>query len=115
MGRSGSSDGAEEGAVVEAVSLSEPWRFIVGRSGSSAGAEAVVDEESEGAESGVWRFIVGRSGSSAGVEPASVVLDAVVDVPEDEESGLRRFMVGRSESSLVEVLFVPDPVESGLL
>jgi hypothetical protein len=73
------------------------------------------------------RFIVGRSGSSAGVvvllvvelvvEPVLAgVLDAVVDVPELAVSGLRRFMVGRSESSLVAVLVVPAVVVvSGLL
>jgi hypothetical protein len=69
------------------------------------------------------RFIVGRSGSSAGVvvllvaEPvAAGELDAVVDVPELAVSGPRRFMVGRSESSLVAWLAVPAVVVvSGLL
>jgi hypothetical protein len=75
--------------------------------------------------SGVRRFMVGRSGSSAGFELVSVgVLDVVVDVPEDvpeldgselDGSEVRRFMVGRSGSALVDVLVVLDAVVSGLL
>jgi hypothetical protein len=73
----------------------------------------------EEALSGVRRFIVGRSGSSAGAEPVSAgVPDAVVDLPEPDVSEPdvsepRRFMVGRSGSPLdVLVVLV---VVSGLL
>jgi hypothetical protein len=71
----------------------------------------------EEAVSGVRRFMVGRSGSSAGAEPVSAgVLDAVVDVPEPDVSEPRRFMVGRSGSPLVGVLVVlEEVVVSGLL
>ena len=80
-------------------------RFMVGRSGSSAGAfpvwllDAVVSVP-EVVVSGLRRFMVGRSGSSAGVLPVCV-FDAVVVVslPEVVVSGLRRFMVGRLGSS----------------
>jgi hypothetical protein len=84
-------------------------------------AVVVVVSLPEAVLSGVRRFMVGRSGSSAGVdvvvvelvaEPWSgVVPDAVVVVPELS----RRFMVGRSGSLLVGVLDVLDAVvASGL-
>lgn len=116
-------------AVVDVSLVSEPelvvpvegsWRFMVGRSGSSAGVlpvwvlavveesvpEFVVPEVSR-------RFMVGRSGSSEAL-PALVTLglfDAVVVEPELS----RRFIVGRSASSSVAVLFVPEVVESVVL
>jgi hypothetical protein len=111
---------------VEPLPEDEEERFMVGRSGSSAGAlpvwvfEAVVVVESlpDPAVSGLRRFIVGRSGSSAGVDVVLVVEAVVPDagvVPELVVSGLRRFMVGRSGSSLAEVLAVLDAeVVSGL-
>ncbi len=105
------------GAGVEGV-----LRFMVGRSGSSAGvlpvcvdAVAVVESVPGVVLSGLRRFIVGRSGSSAGVdvvlvgEGGSLV---VVELPELS----RRFMVGRSGSPVVEGLVVVDVVvASGLL
>jgi hypothetical protein len=67
----------------------------------------------EVAPSGLRRFMVGRSGSSAGAdallvvdEVSEVVLDGVVDVPELAVSELRRFMVGRSGSLLLDVSVV---------
>ena len=101
-------------------------RFIVGRSGSSAGAlpvedgvdAVVVESVPEVVLSEVRRFIVGRSGSSDGVvvllvvegvaEPVADGLDGVVDVPELVVSELRRFMVGRSASSPVAPVAVPE-------
>ena len=86
-------------------------------------AAVVVVSPPEAVLSELRRFIVGRSGSSAGVvvllvvepfvEPASAgALGAVVEVPELS----RRFMVGRSESSLVDGLVVlAVVVVSGLL
>jgi hypothetical protein len=79
--------------------------------------DAVVLSLPEVVLSGVRRFMVGRSGSSAGVELAAGVLAGVGDVPESavpepDVSEVRRFMVGRSGS----VLVVPDVVVvSGLL
>jgi len=96
--------------VVSVVVLPELLlRFMVGRSGSSAGAfpvwvlEAVVSVP-EVVASGLRRFMVGRSGSSAGVLPVCV-FDAVVEpllevvVSGLAVSELRRFMVGRLGSS----------------
>jgi hypothetical protein len=77
----------------------------------------VVVSPPEAVLSELRRFIVGRSGSSAGgllpvAAPESVVvLDAVVDVPELS----RRFIVGRFGSLLPGVVVVPEAVvESGL-
>ena len=120
--------GVFPGCVVDAVSgvvspLPEGGeeRFMVGRSGSSAGALPVwaVVSVPDAELSELRRFMVGRSGSSAGVDVVLVVepeLEVVVpdDVPELVVSGLRRFMVGRSASSLVAGLAVPDAVVSGL-
>ena len=106
-------------AVVAVSLLSGVWRFMVGRSGSSAGAfpgwvfDAVVVVSLPEELSGLRRFMVGRSGSSAGVAVVLVVPESGVvpeDVPELAASGLRRFMVGRSASSLVAGLAVPDAV-----
>lgn len=79
-------------------------RFIVGRSGSSAGVspvwfDAVVVSLPEPLVSGVRRFIVGRSGSSVGAFPVWVFDAVVVSLPEVVVSGVRRFMVGRLGSS----------------
>jgi hypothetical protein len=115
-------------AVVDPVSagvVAGLGRFIVGRSGSSAGVlpvwDAVVVDESppDVVLSGLRRFMVGRSGSSAGVDPPLVVEPVSGVCPKGVPdvvvvSELRRFIVGRSESSLVEVLVVPDAVVSGL-
>ena len=76
----------------------------------------VVVSPPDGALSELRRFMVGRSGSSAGgllpvAAPESVVVLDVVDVPELS----RRFIVGRSGSLLPGVLVVPEAVvESGL-
>jgi hypothetical protein len=112
------------------VVLSEGGRFMVGRSGSSAGVlpVGVVDAVVVVVSVSLRRFIVGRSGSSAGVavllvvEPVvGFVVELVVElglagVPEPAVSELRRFIVGRSESSLVDGLVVlAVVVVSGLL
>lgn len=66
----------------------------------------------------VLRFIVGRSGSSAGVDVLLVVepafvgdVDEVVDAPELS----RRFIVGLSGSLLVELVVVDAAVVSGVV
>jgi hypothetical protein len=63
----------------------------------------------EGAVSEVRRFMVGRSGSSAGVE-VLLVVEAGSAVVLDAVSELRRFMVGRPGSSLDDGLVVLDVV-----
>jgi hypothetical protein len=98
VGRFGSSAGVLPVGVVDAVDvvslpeevLSEVRRFMVGRSGSSAGAEVLLL-----------------------VEPGS---EAVVDGSEPAVSEPRRFMVGRSGSPLADGLVVLEVVvASGLL
>ena len=83
------------------------------------GVDAVVVSLPEVVPSGVRRFMVGRSGSSAGVEPVlvgAVVEVPEPDVSELDASEVRRFIVGRSGSALVEELVVLDVVVvSGLL
>lgn len=109
VGRSGSLEGAlpvVEAVLVLSVVSSDGLRFIVGRSGSSAGVfpllfaesvDVVLPEEAVVLVSvpllSVRRFIVGRSGSSAG---AGDVVDDVVVV--SAVSSDRRFIVGRSGS-----------------
>ncbi len=107
VGRSGSS---VEGvlAVVEPVSAGVLPVGVVD-------AGVVVVSLPEGALSGVRRFMVGRSGSSAGVEVLLGFEPVAVPVPGsavvlDAVSEPRRFMVGRSGSSLVDGLVVLDAV-----
>jgi hypothetical protein len=78
------------------------------------GVDAVVVSPPDAVVSGVRRFMVGRSGSSAGVLPVCVDdgVDAVVVSPLDAVvvSGVRRFMVGRSGSSAgFDALLVLEP------
>ena len=77
------------------------------------GVDAVVVSPPDAVMSGVRRFMVGRSGSSAGVLPVCVDdgVDAVVVSPLDAVvSGVRRFIVGRSGSSVgFDALLVLEP------
>ena len=90
------------------VSVLSDLRFMVGRSGSSAGVlpvDAVEVPVVELSALSDLRFIVGRSGSSVEVEAVEVVEVGVVlelEVSAVEPSD-RRFMVGRFGSSLVAV------------
>jgi len=88
--------------VVDAVSVEvevSELRFMVGRSGSSAGWLVVlvllVVEESELSDR---RFMTGRSGSSSGVLPVDAVVPELLSGVELSDL---RFMVGRSGSSEV--------------
>jgi hypothetical protein len=107
--------------LVSGAGVEEVPRFMVGRSGSSAGVLPVfVDAVVVGSVpavvlSGLRRFMVGRSGSSAGVDVVLVVEGGSL-VPVEEPELSRRFMVGRSGSPAVEGLVVVDVVvASGLL
>ena len=76
--------------------LSSNWselRFMVGRSGSSAGVLPLDAVVLAGVELSERRFMVGRSGSSVEVEEVDVVLEVVL--PELVVSEERRVMVGR--------------------